>query len=62
MLSADHVAIVGGGFSGTLLAINLLRHGEARVTLIERRGDRLGRGLAYGAAGTTIYSTFARRK
>ncbi|MFY9349246.1 MAG: FAD/NAD(P)-binding protein, partial [Sphingobium sp.] len=50
MLSADHVAIVGGGFSGTLLAINLLRHGEARVTLIERRGDRLGRGLAYGAA------------
>lgn len=51
MLSADHVAIVGGGFSGTLLAINLLRHGEARVTLIERRGDRLGRGLAYGAAG-----------
>lgn len=50
MLSADHVAIIGGGFSGTLLAINLLRHGEARVTLIERRGDRLGRGLAYGAA------------
>lgn len=50
MLSADHIAIVGGGFSGTLLAINLLRHGEARVTLIERRGDRLGRGLAYGAA------------
>lgn len=50
MLTADHVAIIGGGFSGTLLAINLLRHGEARVTLIERRGDRLGRGLAYGAA------------
>lgn len=50
MLSAGHVAIVGGGFSGTLLAINLLRHGDARVTLIERRGDRLGRGLAFGAA------------
>nr|MBA4769855.1 FAD/NAD(P)-binding protein [Sphingobium sp.] len=50
MLSAGHVAIVGGGFSGTLLAINLLRHGDARVTLIERRGDRLGCGLAFGAA------------
>jgi len=50
MLTADHVAIIGGGFSGTLLAINLLRHGEARVTLIERRGDRLARGLAFGAA------------
>ncbi|QGP78341.1 FAD/NAD(P)-binding protein [Sphingobium sp. CAP-1] len=51
MLKVDHVAIVGGGFSGVLLAINLLRHGHARVTLIERRADHLGRGLAYGAAG-----------
>ena len=50
MLSAERVAIIGGGFSGTLLAINLLRHGEARIILIERRGDRLGRGLAFGAA------------
>lgn len=50
MLKVDHVAIVGGGFSGVLLAINLLRHGTIRVTLIERRPDRLGRGLAYGAA------------
>lgn len=41
------VAIVGGGFSGTLLAINLLRHG-ARVVLIERDGERLARGAAYG--------------
>lgn len=51
MLRAGHVVIVGGGFSGVLLAINLLRHGALRVTLIERRADRLGRGLAYGAAG-----------
>ncbi|HUD91816.1 FAD/NAD(P)-binding protein [Sphingobium sp.] len=50
MLKVDHVAIVGGGFSGVLLAINLLRHGSVRVTLIERKPDRLGRGLAYGAA------------
>ena len=44
----DHVAIVGSGFSGTLLAINLLRHGMRRVTLIERDASRLARGLAYG--------------
>ncbi|MCI4591899.1 FAD/NAD(P)-binding protein [Sphingobium sp. BYY-5] len=50
MMRVDHVAVVGGGFSGVLLAINLLRHGTVRVTLIERRPDRLGRGLAYGAA------------
>ncbi|MEC3949598.1 FAD/NAD(P)-binding protein [Sphingobium sp. HWE2-09] len=50
MLKVDHVAIVGGGFSGVLLAINLLRHGNVRVTLVERRPERLGRGLAYGAA------------
>src|SRR6478752_8856574 len=43
---ADHVAIVGGGFSGTLMAVNLLRYGDCRVTLIER-GDGFARGVAY---------------
>lgn len=52
MMRANHVAIVGGGFSGVLLAINLLRHGSVRVTLMERHAGRLGRGLAYGAAGS----------
>jgi uncharacterized NAD(P)/FAD-binding protein YdhS len=41
------VAIVGAGFSGTLLAINLVRQG-ARVVLIERDGGRLAKGLAFG--------------
>jgi uncharacterized NAD(P)/FAD-binding protein YdhS len=41
------IAIVGGGASGTLLAAHLLRAGAARVVLIER-GDRIGRGVAYG--------------
>ena len=41
------VAIVGAGASGTLLAAHLLRTGNARVVLIER-GDRVGRGVAYG--------------
>ncbi|MEG3165579.1 FAD/NAD(P)-binding protein [Sphingomonas sp. PB2P19] len=46
----DHVVIVGGGFSGTLLAINLMRHGGPRATLIERRSRQLARGVAYSAA------------
>lgn len=41
------IAIVGGGFSGTLLMVNLLRLG-ARVTLLERDGARLAKGLAFG--------------
>ncbi|WP_240360056.1 FAD/NAD(P)-binding protein [Pyxidicoccus caerfyrddinensis] len=42
------VAIVGGGASGTLLALNLLKNARAplRVALVERSG-RVGRGLAY---------------
>ena len=48
-MPVEHVAIVGAGFSGTLQAINLLRHDGPRATLIER-GNRAGEGLAYGAA------------
>lgn len=44
-----HVAIIGGGFSGSLQAINLHRHGGPRATLIERRPNA-GEGLAFGAA------------
>lgn len=43
---ADHVAIVGGGYSGTVMAVNLLRYGDCRVTLIER-GETFARGAAY---------------
>jgi uncharacterized NAD(P)/FAD-binding protein YdhS len=46
----DHVAIVGGGFSGTLLAINLMRYDGPRATLIERRPAQMARGVAYSAA------------
>lgn len=41
------VVIVGGGFSGTLLAINLVRQG-GRVVLIERNQAALAKGLAFG--------------
>lgn len=46
------VAIIGAGFSGTLVAAQLLRQyagGGLRVVLIDRTGT-FGRGLAYGGA------------
>lgn len=47
MKTAGRIAIVGAGFSGAALAIQLLRRGAAAVTLVERSGD-FGPGLAYG--------------
>lgn len=46
---ASETIIVGGGLSGTLVAIQLLRRfGEGdRITVIERSGE-CGRGIAYG--------------
>ena len=43
-----NIIIVGGGASGVLLAVNLLKQAQAatRVTLIEQRRD-LGVGFAY---------------
>jgi uncharacterized NAD(P)/FAD-binding protein YdhS len=40
------VAVVGGGFSGTLTAIHLLRRQAIRVLLVER-GGTFARGVAY---------------
>jgi len=45
--SDAHVVIIGGGASGVLMAVHLLRaSGSVRVTIVEREGD-IGRGLAY---------------
>ena len=33
------ILIIGAGFSGTLLAVNLLRHEGPRATMVERRSD-----------------------
>jgi uncharacterized NAD(P)/FAD-binding protein YdhS len=41
------IAIIGGGFSGTALAIQLLGRGGGPVSLIER-SEAVGPGLAYG--------------
>lgn len=43
---ANHVVVIGGGFSGTMQAVNLLRHDVPSVTLIEPTA-RLARGVAY---------------
>ncbi|PWV65663.1 FAD/NAD(P)-binding protein [Plasticicumulans acidivorans] len=50
-MSVPVIAIVGAGFSGTLLAVHLLRESRnpLRIVLIERSG-RFGRGLAYATA------------
>ena len=46
-----HVAIVGGGASGVLLACHFLRNlsENVQVTLIEKN-PAIGRGIAYGTA------------
>jgi uncharacterized NAD(P)/FAD-binding protein YdhS len=41
------IVIIGSGFSGTLLAINLARFGGPHTTLIERRPEQMARGVAY---------------
>jgi uncharacterized NAD(P)/FAD-binding protein YdhS len=44
------IAIIGGGFTGTMVAVRLLRAdsaGPLRIVLIDRSG-RFGRGVAYG--------------
>lgn len=43
------IVIIGAGFSGTVLAVQLLRHEGVRVTLVDRRSEA-ARGLAYSTA------------
>ncbi|MGE4305131.1 MAG: FAD/NAD(P)-binding protein [Novosphingobium sp.] len=49
MKAPDSVAIIGGGFSGALQAINLMRHDGPRAALIERR-PQVGKGVAYSTS------------
>jgi uncharacterized NAD(P)/FAD-binding protein YdhS len=49
--SQPRIVIIGGGFSGATVALNLLRHlapGSARITIIEPR-PLLGGGVAYSS-------------
>ena len=47
-MSEKHIVIIGGGFSGTALAIHLARYGQAglKVSVIEPR-PQLAQGVAY---------------
>jgi len=49
--NARSTAIIGAGFSGTAMAMHLLRHAPAgdRILLFEK-APRLGRGVAYGTS------------
>lgn len=47
MARPETIAVVGAGYSGSLLAVQLLRRTHARVLLIERK-PVFGLGLAYG--------------
>ncbi|MGP0018547.1 MAG: FAD/NAD(P)-binding protein [Candidatus Sulfotelmatobacter sp.] len=42
------ILIIGGGFSGTMLAVHLLRHTSLCIGVVDR-GALPGRGLAYGS-------------
>src|ERR1700689_2952111 len=42
------ILIIGGGFSGTMLAVHLLRHRDLSIAVVDR-GALPGRGLAYGS-------------
>jgi uncharacterized NAD(P)/FAD-binding protein YdhS len=48
--TATRVAIVGAGFSGTMLALNLLEQADVEVLLIERDRQRMGAGVAYSSS------------
>ncbi|STQ45963.1 Uncharacterized protein conserved in bacteria [Ewingella americana] len=61
-MAERHIVIVGGGFTGTALAIHLARRGAAglQVTVIEPR-PALARGVAYGTKTRRTASTFPPR-
>lgn len=53
--TATRVAIVGAGFSGTLLAINLVEQADVEVLLIERDRHRMGGGVAYSSSDSAHF-------
>jgi len=56
-MGISEIAIVGGGCSGLLTAVQLVRHGfTGRITIVEPH-EALGRGLAYS---TTLDDHLAR--
>jgi uncharacterized NAD(P)/FAD-binding protein YdhS len=56
----NEIAIIGAGFTGTTVAIQLLNSGAQKVSLIERR-PLFGRGLAYSPHGDELLNVRASR-
>lgn len=53
-MAESEIVIIGGGFAGTMVAINLIRAGiKDKITIIDRHGD-FGRGIAYQVAGKEL--------
>lgn len=48
-MSQPDILIVGGGFSGTMLAVHLLRRSSSLYVAVLDRNSQPGRGLAYGS-------------
>lgn len=55
MSSRPHIAVVGGGFSGAMLAVQLMRRAwrPLAITIIERKSV-VGHGTAYGVSGPEL--------
>ena len=48
------VLVVGGGASGTLIAINLARNAKRKLSVtIAEPNELIGRGIAYGTQDST---------
>jgi uncharacterized NAD(P)/FAD-binding protein YdhS len=55
------IAVVGGGFAGSLFALKLSAIQPDWTILLVEANARLGRGLAYGACGRSMFLTFQCR-
>jgi uncharacterized NAD(P)/FAD-binding protein YdhS len=53
-MAESEIVVVGGGFAGTMVAIDLIRAGnQGKITIIDRYGN-FGRGIAYQTAGKEL--------
>ena len=58
----DRIAIIGGGASGSLLCLRLLKTSDPPlIHFVERNKAQLGRGVAYSSAGDQLLNVPASR-
>lgn len=61
-LRDEHLVVVGGGFSGGLFAVNVVRAERPSVTLVERRFEELARGACLWSCPPRSAAQCARRR